>query len=92
MISTGGSAARILPRYKAEPMNDSASVIRATGAVRSWTSTPASGGPPTKASARLPENRAFACTNASRRTTATSSVFHAMSKMTAIDPARKPTT
>ena len=52
--SAAGSAGWIRLRKNAEPRNDSASAAMVTGADSTCTSTPATLGPPTNDSARLP--------------------------------------
>ena len=62
------------------------------GAVSSWTSTPASDGPATYATARLVERRPFAASTCSRGTVAVKNELYERSKKTAHEPTRKTTT
>ena len=83
----GGSGARMRDRKKAEKRYETASTRTASGALKTWISTPPMSGPATWASERLPLNIELAVRYSSRSTTVTNCVLHEMSKATPSVPA-----
>src|SRR3954468_24685894 len=86
-----GSSTRAPRRNEAEATNDAASARIASGAVNTCTSTPASDGPATYATARLVESLPLATSTCSRGTVAVKNELYDRSKNTAQEPTRKTT-
>ena len=90
--SGGASVGAIVPSSKAEAnLNEKASAIRAAGAERTWTSSPAALGPATKEKARLPFISELPSTNRSWGTIDTKSDASATAKTTLNVPSPKAT-